>query len=409
MKVTALILFTFYLISIQHSSASIVPKTGSWLGNLQLNNTTDLPFRMVFGKNSKETTLQIKNGEEHITMIFQKNIGDTLLYTFPEFDSDLYLLVKTNKTIVGYWHNKNRKGKYTIPLTAHYCKNELFECKNTGVENSKILAKKWKTEFSPNTNDTYPAIGLFQNDKSSLSGTFLTETGDYRYLDGNFFNDRLYLSCFDGSHAFLFTAELRNDSLIGIFYSGSHYQTDWIAVVDENFELSDPNKLTYVINEDKLVFDFQDINLKNFHYPNENYKDKVTIIQIMGSWCPNCMDETRYYLELYEKYHAQGLEIILIGYEIGTNEGDFAKKLNKLKNRYEIPFTMLIGGAANKKDAAKDFTMLNNVMSFPTSLFVGRDGNITKVHTGFNGPGTGEYYTDYMLQTEKYIQELLKN
>ena len=56
-----------------------------------------------------------------------------------------------------------------------------------------------------------------------VTGTFLTETGDYRYLEGVVDGDSLKLSCFDGSHAFLFHAALDQDSFRGRFWSGTHW------------------------------------------------------------------------------------------------------------------------------------------------------------------------------------------
>lgn len=395
---------------INHSfQAQAQIKFGDWIGKLQLNSNTELPFRMEILQKNNIPSMTIKNGEERISLLFNRFIGDTLVYSFPQFDSDLYLYFTSKQTIDGYWHNKNKQGRYTIPLNAHYCSGLLFECQATNNPSKSPLDKKWKTKFNTNSQDAFPAIGLFDQNENLVSGTFLTETGDYRYLDGNIFGDKLHLSCFDGSHAFLFTADLKMDTLKGLFFSGSHYQTNWIANPDDDFKLSDPNKLTFVVNENKLTFDFKNLENVPFHYPDSAFKNKVTIIQIMGSWCPNCMDETHYYMDLYKKYHEKGLEIILIGYETGSSEQEYIEKLKRFQTRNLIPFTMLVGGPANKNKAAKDFSMLNQIISFPTSIFVDKAGNISKIHTGFSGPSTGEYYTEYMVETENLIKKLLQD
>ncbi|MFA7275050.1 MAG: TlpA disulfide reductase family protein [Crocinitomicaceae bacterium] len=410
MKIVSLFLFWFCLVFAQSVSASNLPKSGSWLGVLTLNSSTELPFRIFLTTKKKEIQFEIRNGEEKIQLINKEIAGDTLVFAFPEFDSDLHFVVTSSKQLNGYWHNKNKSGRYTIPFKAHLCENVLFECQQTDFSTQTVnLTYKWKTIFEPGTTDAYPAIGLFKQNGNQLSGTFLTETGDYRFLDGNLFGNQFYLSCFDGSHAFLFTAELQNNTLNGNFYSGTHYQTTWIANPDNNYELTNPDELTTVVNTNPLQFSFKNLKNEVVSYPNSKYENKVTIIQIMGSWCPNCMDETHYYTQLYKKYHDQGLEIILVGYEAGNDENVYAEKLKRLQSRANIPFEMLIGGAANKNKAAKDFSMLNDIISFPTSIFVDRAGNISKVHTGFNGPSTGEYYDEYMLETEKYLQQLLKN
>ena len=137
--------------------------------------------------------------------------------------------------------------------------------------------------------------------------------------------------------------------------------------------------------------------------------NKVVIVQIMGSWCPNCLDETRYFKELYSKYHDRGLEIISIGYETGNSFDDFKRNIERLRNSLELDFTFLVGGKASKGLAKEHFSMLNNIISFPTTIFIGRDGEVKRVHTGFSGPGTGEYYTEYVNKTNALIESLLAN
>jgi hypothetical protein len=120
------------------------------------------------------------------------------------------------------------------------------------------------------------------------------------------------------------------------------------------------------------------------------------------------MDETMYFKELYDQYNSQGLEIISVGYEVGNHFEEHVEKINRLKNKYKLPFQFLVGGAANKGLASEHFKMLNRIISFPTAIFIGKDGTVRKVHTGFNGPGTGEYYTEYVKETEAFIQSLLE-
>jgi thiol-disulfide isomerase/thioredoxin len=57
------------------------------------------------------------------------------------------------------------------------------------------------------------------------------------------------------------------------------------------------------------------------------YKNKVVIVQILGSWCPNCMDETAYMVNYYKKYHNKGVEVVGLAYE---RSNDFAKSQKAL-------------------------------------------------------------------------------
>ena len=355
---------------------------------------------------TKDHSIIVENGEEQIVLEKVIYKSDSFFVKFPYFNSELVFIPLSKKHIQGYWVNYAKGKSYKIPFESTR-KNDLRFAHTSSSNNRISVNGKWRVEFEPNTKSSYPAVGLFQQDENTVSGTFLTETGDYRFLAGNTHNDSLYLSCFDGSHAFLFKAALVNDSLYGTFNSGNHWKSEWMGVRDENFELTNPEELTYLKEGKEIAFSFNNLNGTEFSYPNENSKNKVTIIQIMGTWCPNCLDETMYYKSLYEKYHDKGLEIISICYETGKTEEEQLKSIRNYKEKLGVDFTFLVGGTASKNKAANDFNMLNNIISFPTSIFIGRDGKVMRVHTGFNGPGTGVYYDDYVQKTNALIESLM--
>lgn len=382
-------------------------KKGTWTGHLELAADADLPFQMQVVGKGKKYTVSVINGAETIVLDNGKIINDSVHFSFPSFNSKLVVKKKGKKKLYGYWQNLNKGVNYKIPFNAKYGYTTRFEVGET-LETFPYLDGTWETTFDSNTKDAYKGVGLFHQHENRVEGTFRTETGDFRFLEGNVTLDSLYLSCFDGSHAFLLRSRIVKDSMYGDFYSGKHWKGSWIAKCNESFDLQHPDSLTYIVNDDPFTFSLKDLNGKDFTFPNSDYEDKVTIIQIMGTWCPNCMDETMYFKEIYEKYHGQGLEIIAVGYEVGSGFQEQSEKINRLKTKYNLPFQFLVGGAANKGLASEHFKMLNKIISFPTAIYIGRDGTVRKVHTGFNGPGTGEYYTDYIKETEAFIESLLQ-
>ena len=401
-----ILLICFLFVSNVLFSQNIHLKKGEWSAHLQLNKKDKLPFKLIINKINKKTIFSIQNGEEIIQLTNSRIHQDTLIIDFPTFNSSIHFSIKNSRKIVGYWQNYNKGSNYKIEFQAHYGYTTRFESNySTSLKN---VNGNWKVKLDCNRPGEYLALGIFKQSNNKLNGTFLTETGDYRFLEGNQFENSFFLSCFDGSHAFLFTAISKNDSLIGRFLSGNHHQENWNAIKDEQFQLPSPDSLTKIKNNNLFSFELKDLDGNQFIFPNSNYKNKVVIIQIMGTWCHNCMDETRYYKELYTKYHAQGLEIISVGYEVGENFEDFSKKIKLLKERLDLNFTFLVGGSASKNLASEQFSMLNEVISFPTSIFIGKDGTVKRVHTGFNGPGTGSYYNEYVEKTNKLIEEMLK-
>lgn len=402
------VFITCVLFSSQSQSQKLpLIKKGYWTGSLELNKQNNLPFKFEVSGKKRDFTITVINGEEMITLEKGDIINDSIHFSFPSFNSKLILHKKGRKKLIGYWQNLNKGIDYKIPFRGKYGYKTRFPISSL-PETFPYLDGKWETTFEPRTDGAYKAIGIFHQHENKVDGTFLTETGDFRYMEGNVTNDSLFLSCFDGSHAFLLKGRIDQDSLKGQFYSGKHWKSEWEARCNEAFTLTNPDSLTYLVTEEPFTFTLKDLQGKNFTYPNEQFSNKVTIIQIMGTWCPNCMDETEYFNQLYKKYHDQGLEIISVGYEVGSSFEEHSLKIKKLKEKYNLPFLFLVGGAANKGLASEHFRMLNQIISFPTAIFIGKDGVVRKIHTGFNGPGTGEYYLEYTKETESFINSLLE-
>ena len=354
-------------------------------------------------------TYFLLNADERIVLDDYSVVDDSVRLRFPFFNSE-FVFKKESDSFSGYWVNYNKGDGYKVPFSAKRSNKSRFPFINDKVSPLNLNGR-WKTVFSPDTDDSYPALGVFnqENGSNSISATFLTETGDYRYLEGNTTNDSLYLSCFDGAHAFLFKAKLTGDTLCGQFFSGNHWSTSWKSVKNSTFQLESPEDLTYTINDSPFEFQLPNLNGDTLRFPQDFKQDKVTIIQIMGTWCPNCLDESKYYKDLYNTYHDKGLEIITVCYETGVGFEEYVANVNRLKNKLRLEFTFLIGGSAKKDLASKHFNTLNKITSFPTSIFIGKDGRVERVHTGFNGPGTGQYFLDYKDKTTQLIERLLES
>jgi thiol-disulfide isomerase/thioredoxin len=270
------------------------------------------------------------------------------------------------------------------------------------------ISGRWETDFSRGTEDSSKAIGVFKQRKNHLEGTFLTPTGDYRFLEGSVDGKNLTLSCFDGSHAFLFKGEINgNESLIGTFWSGLHWSEPWTARRNESFELPNPDSLTFLKQGyKKLEFSFPDLEGKKVSLADEKFKNKVVIVQIMGSWCPNCMDETVFLSNLYNKKNKKDLEIIGLAFEKIPERAH--QNLLRLKDKFKVNYPILLAGPSDKKEAAKALPALNHIMSFPTTIFIDKKGIVRKIHTGFSGPATGSEYDKFKEEFNLFVDKLLK-
>lgn len=385
-------------------------KMGIWQSVLTLNEEEkiELPFNFETKKQGKKNVLVIRNGEERILVDELKLKKDSLNFKMPIFDSE-FKTKNYGDSLVGVWINYARKDKNIIPFKAYFGKSQRFN-RALGKPNP-MYEGKWEVTFSPGTNDSSKAIGVFKQANSIYTtGTFLTETGDYRYLEGLQDGTTLYLSCFDGSHAFLFTAKSDGTTIKnGLFYSGSHWKEPWIGKRNDDFKLKDAETITQMnAGFESVNFSFMNGKKEKISINDEKYKNKVIIVQLLGSWCPNCMDETAYLSQLYKTYNKKGLEIIGLAFE---RTGDFNKavsNVDRLKKRFNVDYEILITGLTGKEKAGESLPMLSKISAFPTTLFINKQGKVVQIHTGFSGPATGTAYEEFKTKTEKLINELLK-
>lgn len=377
-------------------------KNQIWYAHLDLGEEK-LPFiiNMTYSANHQINTFSIINGSEKIDIQEIEQDQTQLRFKLPLFDNE-FIGIFDGFNLKGDWYNYAKSNQYKLPLQA--TPQNPYENLDKAAAD---FSGQWKVIFSKDTDDAYPAIAELTQKGNEITGTFLTETGDYRFLSGHVNGNQLHLAAFDGAHAFLFTALFENDKLSGQFYSGNHWKETWEAVKDQEASLRNAEELTYLKEGyDGIEFSFPNMKSDTISFPNENYEDKVVIVQILGSWCPNCMDESRLYADLYKKYNSKDLEIIGLAFERPDEFEKIQAILNRYKNQMGIGYEVLWAGKASKKIAAQKLPMLNHVMSFPTSIFIDKKGNVRKIHTGFSGPATKQY-TTYVKELNAFLQTLL--
>lgn len=143
-------------------------------------------------------------------------------------------------------------------------------------------------------------------------------------------------------------------------------------------------------------------------YPSPNFNDKVVLIQVFGTWCPNCMDETKFLAQWYEENKDRGVEILAIAYERKNDLEYAAQRVKKVKEKLGANYQFLFGGSSDKSMASESLPMLNEIISFPTLIFIDKKGRVRNIHTGFSGPGTGKYYDEFIEEFNQVTKKLIE-
>ena len=396
-----------FALLLQASFAQTKLKTGLWRGALKTASGTDIPFNFDVKDTAGKQQLAIINGAERFKVTDVATKGDSVFIRMPLFNSEFKLKLD-GSSLKGQWVKHLGERDAAVEFSAE--PNTAWRFVKTPDKPAFNIGGRWAAIMGDGEGrDT--TVGEFKQDGNKLTGTFLTTTGDYRFLEGTVSGNKLYLSCFDGGHAYTFTATIKDAQTIsdGKFYAGATSVQPWTAVKDENAKLPDAYSLTALKpGYKKIDFTFKDLNGKEVSLQDARYKNKVVIVQILGSWCPNCMDETAYMVNYYKKYQSKGVEVIGLAYERTT---DFEKSKNALlqiKNRFNVPYPLLITGyTSNKAETAKSLPMMAKLVGFPTTIIIDKSGDVRKIHTGFSGPGTGEHYTEFISEFEKLTDDLL--
>ncbi len=379
----------------------------------------ELPFGLEIAIGNDGLEAVIRNGEERAPFSSVTLDGNLLLLEAEWYDSGITAeLTEDGRTLRGSWQRTSEEGPVTrLPFSATRDDDTRFVTfADSGLERGDgqslpSVEGVWAVQFS-DEDGTFPARGEFRQNGDEVLGTFLTASGDYRYLEGRYEEGVLRLSTFDGAHAFLFVAKAVPDgTLAGDWWSRDIYHATWTAerVAAGSTVLPDRWREVGLTNDDgRFRFAFDDLDGNRVTIDDERFADSVLLVNVFGSWCPNCNDEAPLLAEWAKRYRDRGLEVVGIAYEFTGDVERDRRQVSRFAERHGIDYTLLLGGLSAKSVAAETLPDLTDVLAYPTSIFIGRDGKVAKIYSGFAGPGTGEHHDSLVAEMEAVIEELLR-
>ena len=382
-------------------------KTGNWAATVTVPGG-DIRFAIVLSRADDDTYgVTLVNGEERVPIRSVTADGDRLSLFFPAYNSTIDASLD-NGALVGTLTLVKRGGvEQTMPFRAEYAEGYTFSIEGAGPEID--VGGRWDVTFLAADGGTSSAVGEFAQDGAELSGTFLESTGDARYLSGSVTGRSIELSCFDGAHAYLYRATLGEDGrLDGEYWSGTEWYQRWRARRDDHAELPNPYELTHLKEGyDKIAFTFPGLDGKPVSLEDDRFAGKVVIVTLAGSWCPNCRDQAEFLSPYYDNNRSRGLEVVALMYEHLRDEKAAMKQIERFKNKHNVNHTILYAGYSGKEEAQKTLPMLEQIVSFPTMIFIDRSGKVRRIHTGFSGPATGDSYVKFKNEFAVFVDQLL--
>jgi hypothetical protein len=109
-------------------------------------------------------------------------------------------------------------------------------------------------------------------------------------------------------------------------------------------------------------------------------------------------------VELDKKYRDKGLAIVALDFEEPEQQGSLERERAFVK-QYGVKYTYLIAGAPS--DMWEKVPQLANLNTWPATVFIGRDGRVDAVHSGFASPASGEFNRQLKQEFTAKIEHLL--
>jgi peroxiredoxin len=246
-----------------------------------------------------------------------------------------------------------------------------------------------------------------------VTGSILTNSGDLRFLEGAVTGSGVQLSAFSGLSPYLIEIDFTgNDTFAGVLYT-ARGKTTLAGRRNDRAALSDAYGLTSLKRGfDRLGFTLPDADGRSVSLNDDRYKGKVVIVSVLGTWCPNCIDETKYLAQWYRENKQRGVEIVGLAFERKDDAAYAHAAINRLKAQYGVEYEILFAGKVGGEAVAKVLPEVGthgreSLLSYPTTFFIDRKGKVVKIHTGFSGPATGVFYEKWQEEFNALIDEYL--
>lgn len=378
---------------------------GQWEGTVVIDKMT-IPFRLdITGKGDKLQGAFL-NGDERVTSSRGIQRHDAVELDFDQYAEFLRATVDGGElkgTIEGKFDPGPRR---TLAFQAH----RYTPQPNPPAGSVPSINGLWEIEVSSSKGESAWRF-IVRQSGADISAAILRVDGDTGTLTGRYRDGKFVLSHFSGERPYVMEAAPNPDGTLTITLNDYSGKRDLPAYRPADArakglpEPTDPSLHTRVADPSKpFAFSFPDVSGRTVSSTDARFLGKVLLVVVTGSWCPNCHDEAPFLAQLYDKYRDRGLEVIALDFE----EPEQITDLNRLRwfvQHYGIHYTVLVGGDPN--DVNAKIPQLVNLNSWPTTVFVGRDGLVKAVHAGFASPASGDFNSKLQAEITARVEAML--
>jgi peroxiredoxin len=357
-----------------------------------------LPFGLEVSADGRRAW--ILNPPERLPVEQVRFDGTTLVLAFPSYGSELRLAAEGGRLV----------GTATL-------------IRRDGPVRLSVVAGRGTHRFAPRPGAVQPIVGRwtvttggprpqtgsaqFRASGGLVTGAVQFPTGDTRYLAGDFANGTLRLSTFDGNATSLWIGRLEAGRLAGEQWSATSARpTPWQAV--RAAQAPSPTVAVQTVTPRPIRFAFPDASGRTVSLADPRYRGKVVLVAIGGAWCPNCHDEARFLGPYATRRQREGLEVIGLQFEYGSDTSRAFRQLGSFAARYRLPYPLLLAGEPTPESTRAALPDIGGVQVYPTTLLIDRRGRLREIHAGWAGPATGALHRKTVAELDAAVTRLLR-
>ena len=397
----------FILLLVLSGSSAAQSINGRWDGAARVSDQLAVPAHLELSGTSDHVEGAFVDGEQRTAATSAQLAGNLLTLKFAQYAVTLQASIN-NSTLKGTYSKDNGAFSYPIELK----RGETEDRPSASVPQ---IGGVWTIPTESAKGEHAWRLVVHQTG-SNVAATILRVDGDTGTLAGTYRNGKFVLSHFQDVRPAVLEITLGSDGSLALSLFGPHVGagpgqqsvslTAWRPSEEKKLPTPDDFSQHTSLKDpsEPFRFSFPDLNGKLVSNSDAQFKDKVVLVNITGSWCPNCHDEAPFLADLYRKYHAQGLEIVALDFE----EAEQAKTLHRLHvfiQKYGIGYTYLLAG--DPSEVREKIPQAVHLNAWPTSFFVGRDGRVHAVETGFPSAGSSEFFKQAKATYVANIERLL--
>ena len=393
----AVLLAAFVAVPILARAQTEAP-TGLWDAAVVVNGL-EIPFRFEIAGTGSQISGWFFNGDEKVLSTGGKYENGSLVLNFDHYATSV------EATLV----NGRLAGTYTRAAGYYPFYARRFAPSPAYPNEVPAIDGLWQIGGVKSNKGEAAWRFIVRQAGAEVTAAILRVDGDTGALAGTYRNGKFIVSHFSGARPLVLELTPTKDGNLEIV---RNREEKMIAVRAADAKLkdvpepTDPSRHSSVKNPtEPFKFAFPDITGKVLSNSDERFRDKVVIVSISGSWCPNCHDEAPFLAELYRKYRGKGLEIVALSFEEEAQKAKGYPRLHAFNQRYGVDYPVVLAG--EQADLAEKVPQIHNLNSFPTTIFLGRDGLVRGVHAGFAGAASGVFHDNAKEEITATVERLL--